>query len=64
LLGAAVAKVFHRAAILVVKIAEFFLFECGRAAAMASGEDVAALETGVECGGHAWGYPWPYSGKI
>ena len=45
LLAATVSEVFHRAAILVVKIAEFFLFECGRSAAMACGEDVAALET-------------------
>jgi hypothetical protein len=64
LLGSAVFQVFHREAILVVKIAEIFFFECGRAAAMACGEDVAALETGVGCGGHAWVYPWPYSGKI
>jgi len=64
LLGSALSEVFHRAAILVVKIAKFFLFECGRAAAMTGGEDVAALETGVWCGGHAWGYPWPFSGKI
>ena len=49
---------------MVVKIAEIFFFECGRAAAMACGKDVAALETGVGCGGHAWGYPWPYLGKI
>jgi hypothetical protein len=57
-------EVFHRAAILVVKIAEIFLFECGRAAAMACGEDVAALETYFGRSGHARGYPWPYSGKI
>ena len=64
LLGAALSEVFHRAAILVVKIAKRFLFECGRAATMAGGEDVAALETGVGCVGHAWGYPWPFFGKI
>ncbi len=46
-------EVFHRASILVVKIAEIFLFECGRTAAMAGGEDVSALEAWVGCGGHA-----------
>ncbi len=61
--GAAFAEVFHRPAILVVKIAKFFLFECGRAATAAGSEDVAALEAGF-CGGHAWGTPWPFSGKI
>jgi hypothetical protein len=52
--GAAVAEVFHRAAILVVKIAEIFFLECGRAAAAAGSEDVTALEAWIGSGGHAW----------
>ncbi len=62
--GAPVAEVFHRAAILVVKIAKFFLFECGRAAAAAGSEDVTALEAWVGGGGHAWVPPWLNSCKI
>ncbi len=64
LFGAAFAKVFHRAAVVVVKIAEIFFLECGRAAATAGGEDVTALEAGIYSGGHAWGTPWLNSGKI
>ena len=60
--SSALADVFHRAAGLVVVVAEIFVFERAGAAAMAVGEDVAALEDG--CGRcdfdrHVWGPPSP-----
>ena len=61
----AFAQVFHRASGLVVIIAEIFQFQGSGAAAMAVGEDVAALVDGwfnYEFSWHLWGPPVP--GKV
>ena len=61
-MAAAFAEVFHRAACLVVVVAEIFSAEGARAAAVAVGEDVTALVDGCfeyEFGWHVWGPPSP-----
>ena len=53
--GAALFEVLDRWAVHVVVVAEVFAAERGAAAAVAFGEDVAALVAGWVGGGHGWG---------